>query len=104
MTNDSSKCGFFVVILRYKVSLEKIDALRPLHLEFLQNCYDNGLFIVSGTQVPRTGGVIIAKSPDKTALNKLLAQDPFAINDLATYEVIEFTPTKWSKAFENILV
>ena len=73
------------------------------HLDFLSNYYANGFFIASGPQVPRKGGIIIAKCDSRDALHKILKHDPFAINDLATYEIIEFIPTKWSEQFESMI-
>jgi uncharacterized protein YciI len=101
MRND--KINLFIVILSYKVALEKIDAFRSAHLDFLSNYYAKEFFIASGPQMPRKGGIIIAKCDSKDALQEILKQDPFAANDLATYEIIEFSPTKWSKEFESIV-
>lgn len=97
------KTNLFIVILSYKVALEKIDAFRSAHLAFLSNYYAKDFFIASGPQMPRKGGIIIAKCDSKDVLQKILKQDPFAANDLATYEIIEFSPTKWSKEFESIV-
>ena len=101
---QSKSCHLFIVILTYQVPLEKIDAFRAIHLDFLQNYYAENLFITSGTQVPRQGGVIVAKCDSKELLQKILAEDPFALNHLASYEIIEFSPTKWSEKFESILL
>ena len=100
---NKAKTNLFVAILSYKVPLEKIDEFRAIHLDFLESYYQRGMFIASGPWVPRTGGVIIAKCDSKEDLQKILAQDPFAINELAIYEIIEFSPTKWSKEFEGIV-
>ena len=97
------KTNLFIVILSYKVALEKIDAFRSAHLDFLSNYYAKDYFVASGPQIPRKGGIIIAKSDSKDALQEILKQDPFAENDLATYEIIEFSPSKWSKEFESIV-
>jgi len=101
MKND--KTNLFIVILSYKVPLEKIDTFRSAHLDFLSHYYAKDFFITSGPQIPRKGGIIIAKCDSKDALQTILKQDPFASNDLATYEIIEFSPTKWSKEFESIV-
>ena len=103
MKTTELKQNLFIIILRYKASLEKIDALRASHLEFLQHHYDSNIFITSGPQVPRNGGIILAKCDTKDRLQAIITKDPFAINDLATYEIIEFAPTKWSNLFGNIL-
>jgi hypothetical protein len=54
--------SLFVVVLRYLVSLEKIDSSMKQHMAYLNKHYDNGDFLVSGRQVPRTGGIILARS------------------------------------------
>jgi len=43
--------------------------------------------------VPRTGGVILARSGDAQALHETLARDPFVIHGAARCEVVEFTPS-----------
>ncbi|MBA4118517.1 MAG: GTP cyclohydrolase [Candidatus Puniceispirillum sp.] len=90
--------GFFVVILRYKVPLETIDAFRQGHMAFLDRFYGAGVFLMSGPQAPRQGGVILARCESKEKLEEILAQDPFQSHELATYEVIAFTPTRWHEA------
>ncbi len=95
--------NLFIVILRYIVAIEEIDAYRLKHLEFLDNCYKQGVLIASGPQVPRNGGILIAKSSSKEILQNILNQDPFAINKCAEYSVYEFVPTKYAKEFEVIL-
>lgn len=95
--------SLFVVILKYVVSLEEIDAHRPSHLNFLDHYYSQGIFIVSGRQVPTTGGIILAKCKTKQDLEQILKNDPFAINNLAEYTIYEFIPTKHIAQFDDIL-
>ena len=103
MQDNKLNQSIFIVILSYVVPSEKIDAFRSEHLDFFSDCYAKNLFITSGMQVPRSGGIIVARCESKEVLEKILASDPFSINNLATYQVIEFVPTKWSSAFEGIL-
>ena len=95
--------SFFIVVLKYIVAIEQIDAYRLKHLEFLDHCYEQGILIASGPQVPRNGGILIAKSSSKEDLENILSQDPFAINKCAEYLIYEFIPTKYAKEFEAIL-
>lgn len=85
----------FVVILTYIVPLEQIDLYKAQHLEFLDHYYSKGVLIVSGPQVPRTGGVLLAKCSSREKLEQILAEDPFAINGLAEYKIHEFEVTKF---------
>ncbi len=88
--------NLFIVILSYKVDLDEIDKHRDAHMSFLAPYYEDGTFLLSGPRVPREGGVILAKTASKQELQEILEQDPFAMNDLAHYDIYEFSPTKSS--------
>ena len=83
----------FVITLTYLKPVEDIDALMDDHVAWLKGHYADGLFIASGRRVPRTGGVILARSGDEPALRAALAADPFAIHGAARFDVVEFTPS-----------
>ena len=80
----------FIVTLTYLKPVEEVDALMHDHVEWLKKGYDDGLFIASGRRVPRTGGVILARSGDEQALRENLARDPFVIHGAARCDVVEF--------------
>ena len=46
-----------------------------------------------GRRVPRTGGVILARSGDMETLREAMLEDPFVRHEAATFEIIEFTPS-----------
>jgi len=93
----------FIAILTYLRPLEEIDALLPEHVRFLEQHYASGLFVASGRQVPRTGGVIIISGHDRVQAQAVLEQDPFARAGATAYELIEFTPAKMRPGFEAFL-
>lgn len=80
----------FVVSLTYIGPLDSIDAHLDDHVAFLKEQYAKGRFIASGRKVPRTGGVILARSMPRDELNRILEQDPFKKAGIAEYEVTEF--------------
>ena len=92
----------FIVTLTYLKPVEEIDALMPGHIEWLDKGYADGLFIASGRRVPRTGGVILARSGDERALRATLAADPFSVHGAARFDVVEFTPTKTTPGAEGL--
>lgn len=95
--------NLFIIILRYIKPIEDIDSARPEHLLFLDKYYDNGVFLASGMQNPRTGGVIIAKCEKRADLEKIILEDPFSKLALAEFQIFEFYPNKYSKEFREIL-
>ena len=94
----------FIVVLTYKVAIEEVEKHLEAHVEYLKKQYESGNFIASGRKVPRTGGVILSNMESKQALEKVLSQDPFNINGVADYEIIEFVPTMTSKELEFLKV
>lgn len=92
----------FIVTLTYIRPVEEIDAHMEAHVAWLRRHYDSGLFVASGRQVPRVGGVILARSGDRAALEAVLAQDPFAQHKLARLDIVEFTPSMTAPGAEAL--
>ncbi len=82
---------------------EAIDEYLDAHVQFLKEEYQAGHFVASGRKMPRTGGVIIANVKDKDDILKIIEKDPFKINKLAEYEIIEVNLTMTSKELEFMM-
>jgi uncharacterized protein YciI len=80
----------FVVELSYKVPLAQIDAAMPAHVRFLKKYYAAGNFLVSGRQVPRDGGIILATGESREQIERVMREDPFCARGLADVRIIEF--------------
>jgi uncharacterized protein YciI len=80
----------FVIELTYTAPLADIDARMRAHMAFLKKYYAAGIFLVSGRQVPRTGGIIIALGDSREQIEAIMAEDPFCQHGLAEVRVIEF--------------
>ncbi|MBX9743257.1 MAG: YciI family protein [Chthoniobacterales bacterium] len=85
----------FLILLTYKKTIEEIEKHLVAHRAFLDEGYKNRHFLFSGPFHPRTGGVITSPLKDREQLEAVLKQDPFWANDLADYQIMEFTPTKY---------
>lgn len=80
----------FVIELTYKAPLADIDARMRAHVTFLKKYYAAGNFLVSGRQVPRTGGIIVALADSREQIEAIMADDPFCKHGLADVRIIEF--------------
>lgn len=83
----------YIAILTYKKPLEEVDRFLQAHRDYLAEHYATGNLILSGPRIPRTGGVIMIKAESRKSVESILANDPFNINDIADYQIVEFTPT-----------
>ena len=89
----------FLVLLKYVKPLEEIDVLLADHIKFLDYQYEQAKFIFSGRRNPRVGGAILVNVDLEQELWAILKADPFYNNNVAEYDVIEFTPTKYDSKF-----
>ena len=95
--------SLFVVSLRYLVPLEKIDAAMPRHMKFLDKHYGQGDFLASGRQVPRTGGIIIARGKNRATVERMMQSDPFVKGKMASIDIVEFSASQVGKVLEKWL-
>ena len=92
----------FVVLLTYKVPLEQIDKAMPKHMAWLNKEYAAGTFVMSGRQIPRTGGVLLALGHDREKVEAAVNEDPFVSGGLASAEIIEFNASQVMKGLEPL--
>ncbi len=88
----------FIAILTYKKPLEEVDRFLQTHRDYLAEHYAAGDFIASGPQNPRIGGVIMIKADNRATVDTIISQDPFNINGIAAYQIVEFKPTMFCDA------
>ena len=96
----------FIANLKYKKSIEEVNKVLEAHLEYLDKYFEKGKFICTGKKsFPELGGVILFDSNNLKEAKKILYEDPFYIEEIADYEIIEFQPVKFSQNFsiENLL-
>ena len=93
----------FIIIVKYLLPLEKVDEHLLAHKDYLQKYYAAGVFLASGPQVPRFGGIILAKSNSRKTLYAILAEDPFQQQLCAEYQVHEFGVNNACSSFESFL-
>lgn len=91
----------FVLELTYTAPLERVDALLAEHVEWLQKEYAAGHFIAAGRKVPRDGGVILAAGTDRATVERIVAEDPFAVAGVCEYRITEFVATTTAPALEQ---
>ena len=93
----------FIANLTYIEPLSEVEKYLEEHIAFLDKYYEAGKFICSGRKNPRTGGVILFNAKDEGEMKEIISQDPFYVNEIANYEVIEFYPTKYADGFDKLI-
>ena len=72
----------------------------PLHAAHIAAGVDSGNILLAGPR-PEGGGLMIARFPDRAALDDFLARDPFVSFALARFQVSEFIPKDRSESVKD---
>ncbi|WP_174284993.1 YciI family protein [Sphingomonas bacterium] len=91
-----------IVLLTYDAPLDAIDAAMKDHVAWLATGYDQGVILMSGRQVPRTGGAIIFRG-DEDSVEAVVATDPFVVQGLATTRIVAFTASMAARDLADLL-
>jgi uncharacterized protein YciI len=88
------KMKHFIVEIIYTAPPARIDEVLGEHRAFLQEGYDTGLLLMSGPQVTKTGGMVVARAENKEELEAYFRRDPYHLYGVAEHRVVEFQPVK----------
>ena len=93
-----------MIELTYKAPLKQIDAHMAAHVAFLKKYYAAGKFLVSGRQIPRVGGIILAAGSSREQIAATMAEDPFCREGLADVRIVEFRASQRAPAIPKELI
>ncbi|MBZ9626276.1 YciI family protein [Clostridium sp. FP2] len=93
----------FILSLNYIKPLEEVDREIKAHIQYLEKYYSLQKFICSGRKNPRSGGIILCNAKNMEEVKTIISEDPFYINKIAEYEIVEFLPTKYADGFEDFI-
>jgi uncharacterized protein YciI len=87
----------YAAVIRYITDKEKIDAIRPVHRQYLTQLTQQGKLAASGPFLDGYGALIVyeAESPEEAL--SLLQADPFHANGV----FVEWVIRPWNVVFAN---
>jgi len=77
-----------------RAPIEQIQHTLDAHRTFLQTGYDKGWPLCSGPMEPRSGGIIIGRTPSLEELQDFFSNDPCLLGGLVDYCFVKFVPVK----------
>lgn len=79
----------FIVLLKFSRGKDKASALLDGHKKWIQQGFDDGIFMLAGSLQPGLGGSVMAHGISRDALETRIAQDPFVREHVVTAEILE---------------
>lgn len=84
----------FIVLLKMSGNKERAAEYMAEHKAWLQQGFDDGVFLASGNLTGQPGGGIVANGLSEAEVRQRLGQDPFVIHGLVSVELIGITPSR----------
>ncbi len=95
--------NLFAILITYTKPMNEIEKILPSHRAFLKNGYDSGNLLASGPQNPKVGGIAIGAFESREDALEFFKNDPYALNSVATHQVLEFTPVLHQEFLKEFL-
>lgn len=84
----------FVVTLKFSENKARAGELMDGHKAWIQQGFDQGLFLMVGSLQPNQGGGIFAHNSTREDLEAFVQQDPFVAENVVSAEILEITPAR----------
>lgn len=84
----------FIVLLKFSDQRARATEWMQAHQAWLQQGFDEGVFLASGSLAEKRGGCILAHRTDLPSLQNRLADDPFVAHGVVRAEVLEASMSK----------
>ncbi|WP_332742731.1 YciI family protein [Hydrogenophaga sp.] len=93
----------FVVLLNLSTHKDQAPRHMEAHKAWLQRGFDDGVFLVAGSQAHGKGGAIVAHNTSRAELEARVAGDPFVVEDVVKTEFIEMSPSRVDERLRFLL-
>lgn len=93
----------FVVLLKFSDNKSAAGDFMEGHKNWIQQGFDDGVFLTAGSLQPSAGGAVLAYNTDLKTLEQRVNDDPFVAENVVAPEIIEFTPNRVDDRLEFLL-
>jgi uncharacterized protein YciI len=93
----------FIVLLTFSENKDRAGQFMEGHKAWIKRGFDEDVFLVVGSLQPNRGGGIVAHNTSLADLQDRVAEDPFIVENVASPEIIEITPSRADARLEFLL-
>ena len=93
----------YIISLKFSNNKSSAGQHIQAHKDWVEQGFNDAIFLVSGSLQPNLGGGIIAHNCTLDEITTRVNADPFVANDVVTAEILELSPVKASKPLEFLL-
>ncbi len=93
----------FIVLLKFSENKAQAKDHMPGHNAWIQQGFDEGIFLLTGGLHPKAGGTIIAHNTNRADLQTRIDQDPFVQEKIVNAEILELSPSRADERLQFLI-
>ena len=93
----------FIVLLKFSENKGQAKDHMPGHNAWIQQGFDENIFLLAGSLHPKAGGTIIAHNTTLTDLQTRINEDPFVQENIVNAEILEISPSKTHERLQFLI-
>jgi uncharacterized protein YciI len=90
----------FIVLLKFSTEKEKAGKLMGGHNDWIQQGFDQGVFLMAGGLKPSLGGALLAHNTTLDELKSRVELDPFVAQGVVHAEIHEIAPSRTERRLD----
>ncbi|WP_374078894.1 YciI family protein [Bdellovibrio bacteriovorus] len=90
----------FIILLKFSKNKGKAQEFMKGHMKWIQQGFDDGVFLLTGSIKPSLGGAVMAHKTTLSDLKKRIDADPFVSENVVEAEILEIDPSKSDQRLE----
>lgn len=84
----------FIILLKFSDNKDKAGEYMDGHNEWINQGFEDGVFLLVGSLQPGLGGSVIAHNATLSELQQRVNNDPFVAENIVGAEILEIDPKK----------
>ena len=93
----------FMISLKFAENKAEAPAHMDAHNQWIQQGFDDGVFLLVGSLQPNLGGAILAQAGSRADIEARVGQDPFVAAGVVNAEIAEITPARRDPRLEFLM-
>lgn len=89
----------FLILLQYIKPHFAVEQYYPRHKVYIDHYVNSGHFICSGRKTLKNGEFILCRADSLKEAQRIVREDPFEANQLASFEIIAYNMTAYARSF-----
>lgn len=93
----------FIVLLKFSGNKGQAGQFIDGHKAWIQQGFDDGVFLLVGSLQPNSGGGIVAHNTSLSELESRVNDDPFVAENVVNAEILEVAPARADERLDFLL-